>query len=114
MFVGAVTDCLSDISSGWRFNARDRFQLQRIAETEGEYVISISVVSDGAAEVESQGVDESTQIIETRIIEFSFASVFDFNIGFKIRTFDPSDVQQDYEVNAVYFRSGPFNEEAPP
>ena len=113
LFVDAVTDCLSDISSDWRFNAGDRFQLQGTAETDGEYVISILVVSEGAAEAESQGVDESNQIVATRIIEFSFASVFDFNIGFKITTFNLGDGQEDHEVNAVYFRGGPFNEEDP-
>ena len=100
-------------SSDWRFNAGDRFQLQGTAETDGEYVISISVVSEGAAEAESQGVDESNQIVATRIIEFSFASVFDFNIGFKITIFDLGDGQEGHEVNAVYFRGGPFNEEDP-
>ena len=113
LFVDVVTDRLSDISSDWRFNAGDCFQLKGTAETEGECVISISVVSDSAAKAESQGVDESTQIVATRIIEFSFASIFDFNIGFKITTFDLGDGQEEHEVNAVYFRGGPFNEEDP-
>ena len=58
-------------------------------------------------------MSESNQIVATRIIEFSFASVFDFNIGFKITTLNLGDGQEDHEVNAVYFRGGPFNEEDP-